>query len=83
MTGALIRLHRYEEALASSEEAIQLDPQLAGAWNNKGAVLEEMGLFTEALNAYEKAVELDSTLRPAHGLIWHGYMRTSSKRATH
>ncbi|MBN1181514.1 MAG: tetratricopeptide repeat protein, partial [Bacteroidales bacterium] len=50
---------RNEEALSASEKAIELDPDYALAWNNKGAVLVNLGRNEEALSALEKAIELD------------------------
>jgi len=49
---------KYEERIEMSEMAIQLDPNLAVAWNNKGEALKLLGRTTEASAAYAKAKEL-------------------------
>ena len=43
----------------SYEEAIRLDPNLAGTWNNKGLALEALGRTAEADAALAKARELE------------------------
>jgi tetratricopeptide (TPR) repeat protein len=36
------------------------------AWNNKGVVLAKLGNYNEALNAFDKAIEID----PKSSLAW-------------
>ena len=48
-------------------KAIQLDPEFALAWLDKGEVLVTLRRFEEALEAFSKAVELD----PEFSLAWH------------
>ncbi len=55
---------RYEEkddpenALRECEAALELDPDLAGAHNLRGVVLEELGRPEEAILAYRRALQL-------------------------
>ena len=49
---------RYQEALASFEQAIQLDPNFVVAYHNKAFVLERIGKSKEAQLAREKARQL-------------------------
>jgi Flp pilus assembly protein TadD len=56
----LNELKRHEEALAAFDRAIQLDPQNAVAYNNKGYVLQLLGRTVEAEEAFRKAQALDS-----------------------
>jgi tetratricopeptide (TPR) repeat protein len=62
---ALYCLGRYNEAVKVLDKAIELDSEsnspafwvnsMAYAWSKKGAALEALGKFDEALQAYEKA----------------------------
>jgi tetratricopeptide (TPR) repeat protein len=56
----LLKLGRYVEALDSFNQAIELDPQQAKAWNGRGVSLEKLGKNQQALASYEKALLLDS-----------------------
>jgi Tfp pilus assembly protein PilF len=49
----------WREAAARWEQATELDPSYAAAWNNLGIGYEQLGRFDEARKAYEKALELD------------------------
>ncbi|HBL13842.1 MAG TPA: hypothetical protein DD379_21085, partial [Cyanobacteria bacterium UBA11162] len=42
--------------------AIQLDPNLAGAYNNLGNVLSNQGKLEEAVANFQKAIQLDPNL---------------------
>jgi Flp pilus assembly protein TadD len=48
-------LKRYEEALASFEQAIGLVPNNGVFYNNKGRVLELLGKSNEAQQAHKQA----------------------------
>ena len=48
----------YPEALRDVNEALRLEPRHFGAWGGLGAVLERLGSTDEAVNAYEKALEI-------------------------
>src|SRR5713101_9323256 len=51
---------RDEEALTAYEQAIQLDPHLAMAYDGKGWALWHLKRYEEALKAYDRATDLDS-----------------------
>lgn len=57
---------RYEEALASFDKAIKLNPDNVECWLNKGWVLGTLGRHEEAIACYDKAIELD----PMDDLPW-------------
>ncbi len=42
--------------------AIEIDPQFAGAWDNRGQTLYELGRYDEALQALDRSIELDPHL---------------------
>lgn len=48
-----------EEALASFNNIVYIDPQNAGGWVNKGYCLFRLGRHEEALECYNKATEID------------------------
>jgi tetratricopeptide (TPR) repeat protein len=57
----------YEFALYSYEKAIELKPDDAEAWYNKGVALSDLERHEEALTAYEKTIEL----KPENHDAWY------------
>ncbi len=55
----LNNLQRYQEALASYDQALELKPDKDQAWNNRGNVLDDLQRYQEALASYDKALELN------------------------
>ncbi len=51
-------LKRYEEALATFDEALSLNPSSATLYTEKGNVLFALKRFEEAITAYERATQL-------------------------
>ena len=47
-----------EEALPYFDRAIEIDPNLAYVWNDRGLCLKNMGKFNEAQMSFERALEL-------------------------
>jgi tetratricopeptide (TPR) repeat protein len=47
-------------------QAIEIDPQSAGAWNNLGVVLSEIGQVDEAIRSFRQTLELDPEFIDAH-----------------
>jgi len=56
---ALRALSRYTEALECYDEVLEINPQFALAWLNKGWALGALGRYTEALECYDEAIEID------------------------
>ena len=54
---ALRNLERFDEALAASDRALQLDPRNAPAIHNRALVLARLGRTEEALRAYDMLVK--------------------------
>ena len=65
---SLLKLERYDEALASFNAAIEREPQFAATYANRGILYDQMGQYRNALADYEKALALDSEL--AEGPNW-------------
>jgi tetratricopeptide (TPR) repeat protein len=53
----LDELMRYEEAIASYVQAIQIKPNLYEAWYNRGVALSNLGQLEEAIASYDKAIK--------------------------
>jgi len=51
-------LSRNEDAIASYNKALQIDPSHADAWFNKGMVLKKIGQNKEAMQCIEKSIDL-------------------------
>jgi Tfp pilus assembly protein PilF len=49
----------WQEAIYRWERASVMDPEYAAAWNNLGIAYEQDGQFDAALEAYEKALDLE------------------------
>jgi Flp pilus assembly protein TadD len=49
----------WKEALFRWQKATEMDPTYAEAWNDLAIGYEQMGKFTEARNAYDKALSID------------------------
>lgn len=58
---------QYELALRLADQAVQLEPKNADAWDNAGLALFYMGKYAEAQQAFEKAIEI----RPESALYWN------------
>ena len=51
---------RYEEAIRAYTKAIEMNPILTGAYNNRGNVWRDIGDFDRSYNDFNKMIELDS-----------------------
>ncbi len=49
----------YDEALDSYTKAVDSQPKLYEAWNNKGLLLEELGFSEKSIICYENALEIN------------------------
>jgi Flp pilus assembly protein TadD len=59
----------WREATFRWQQAVELDPTYAEAWNNLGIGYEQLGRFDDARKAYEKALEIE----PANTFIRNNY----------
>ncbi|HBE19134.1 MAG TPA: hypothetical protein DEG17_07050 [Cyanobacteria bacterium UBA11149] len=67
----LWRLERYQEAIASADNAIGINRKSSQAWYNKGLALMALNCFNcygEAAAAYEEAIKID----PKNADFWTG-----------
>jgi CHAT domain-containing protein/Flp pilus assembly protein TadD len=54
----LFELGRYEEAIASYDRAIKINPDYHEAWANRGITLYSLGRDEDAIASYDQAVEI-------------------------
>jgi predicted O-linked N-acetylglucosamine transferase (SPINDLY family) len=69
--GLAVLLHKrgqHEEAIRAIDRALELNPQEAGFWNNRGVLLKPLGApkNPERIAAYQKAVELNPNFKEAY-----------------
>lgn len=76
----LARSGKAEAALAVFEEAIQADPHYALAYYNKGMSLVDLGRPTEAMKAYDSAIQCGVTGVTVMSLIDKGNIFLNWKR---
>jgi len=50
---------KFEEALSYFEQALLLDQNNADLWNHKGIALRSIGRYDEALECFNKSLEID------------------------
>jgi Flp pilus assembly protein TadD len=50
---------QYEDALSSFERAISLNQNDPDLWNLKGIVLRSLGRYNEAVDCFNKSLEID------------------------
>ena len=56
----------YEKAIKHYTQAIQLKPNLAEAYNNRGSVHRDLGNFDDAITDLDKAIDLDPNYAEAY-----------------
>jgi len=50
---------RLKEAIAEFDEAIRVDPNLSGAYNNRGIIYARLGQFQRAIQDFDEAIRLN------------------------
>ena len=55
----LLEENKFEEALAFFDQALLLNLNDSELWNYKGVVLRSIGRYDEALECFNKSLELD------------------------
>jgi TolB-like protein/Flp pilus assembly protein TadD len=70
---ALYLGRRYDEAIASSKELIQMDANYASAWAYLGQSYAQKGMHSEAVNALQKADSLAGEIGDIRAALGHAY----------
>ncbi|MCX6678395.1 MAG: tetratricopeptide repeat protein [Methanothrix sp.] len=65
---SLFEMGRANESLDSLNQAVEVDPQSAEAWRWKAGIAAELGMYEEALAAYNETLQLDGMEENAE--IW-------------
>ena len=58
MGSSLYSSGRFEEAVASYDKALEINPHYGEIWSNRGLTLVRLGKYEEALNCFDKALEI-------------------------
>ncbi len=61
------KLKKYDAELTCYGRALEIDPQYATAWNNKGWALNELRRYEESITCLDKALEID----PQLAAVWN------------
>ncbi|MGI9462194.1 MAG: tetratricopeptide repeat protein, partial [Alphaproteobacteria bacterium] len=56
-----IRLNQYKEAIKDYDKVIELNPDLAIAYNNRGNTIQHLQEYEKAIEDYDKAIKLNPT----------------------
>ncbi|MBI1361452.1 MAG: TIR domain-containing protein [Alphaproteobacteria bacterium] len=78
-SSVLVRLGRFEEALAAAEEGVKRDENSVDALNAVGYACVSLGLWERGIEAYERAIALDPVGYRASGMILQAYMALGQK----
>jgi tetratricopeptide (TPR) repeat protein len=62
----LLKLMRYDDAVASLDKAIELKPYYPQAYNSRGNALQALRRFEEAVESYENAIALKADYAAAY-----------------
>jgi tetratricopeptide (TPR) repeat protein len=68
-----VKDHNLEQAVICFQEAIALQPDYVGAYNQLGNALQGLGESEQAIAAYQKILEINPNVAAAHfnlGSIW-------------
>jgi len=64
----------YDDALASYDKALALAPDMAQAWNGRANVFHKLNRFAEAVECYEKLLEVAPDFNFVKGKLLHAKM---------
>merc|ERR1712183_803746 len=73
---AYMKLCEFSHALKDTETCIKLDPKFVKGYVRKGGCLEGMKKYTEAVDVYKKALEID----PLNNEAKQGYSRCMNQK---
>ena len=57
-------LQAHDKSIADARKAIEIDPTFSKAWSRLGHALFQSGEFSDAVDAYEKGLEIDPAVSP-------------------
>ncbi|MGE0884360.1 MAG: protein kinase [Blastocatellales bacterium] len=71
---------RYDEALKQSAKVLDMDPNFGFAYWHRGMVFIQQQNFTEAINAFRKAISLSGAIPTFLSYLGHAYARAGKPR---
>ncbi len=71
---------RYDEALKQSAKVLEMDPNFGFAYWHRGMVFIQQQNFTEAINAFRKAISLSGAIPTFIGYLGHASARAGKHR---
>ena len=71
---------RYDEALKQSAKVLDMDPNFGFAYWHRGMVFIQQQNFTEAINAFRKAISLSGAIPTFLSYLGHAYARAGKIR---
>jgi tetratricopeptide (TPR) repeat protein len=66
--GALFNQGKYDEAIKTSDEALEINQSFKEAWVCKGFALSKLGKYNESIESFNKAIEINQSYKDA----WRG-----------
>jgi superkiller protein 3 len=63
----LAKLGRHQEALASCDRAMELQPDSEEVWHSRGIILMRVRRYNEALEHFNRALQI----QPNYGKVWY------------
>lgn len=72
---AYSQIGQHDNAVSDAREAISVNPSFSKAYSRLGHALFSTGQYAEAVEAYEKGLELDPSVSPLSSLrrcLWEG-----------
>ncbi len=67
VANSYILLKKYEEAISSYDQALQIKPDFHEAWNNRGSALNDLRRSEEAISSYDQALQI----KPDFHQVWN------------
>jgi tetratricopeptide (TPR) repeat protein len=52
-------MQRYQEAIASYDRTLRIEPKSEAAWFNRGLALANLKQYQEAINAFDEALKIN------------------------
>ena len=81
ITKAMHYLKKYKEAIECYYKAIQINPNYADTFNNKGSSLQNLNKYNEAIECYDRVIQLKPNYQPAieQGAIALNHLKSNLK----
>ena len=75
-----MKKHQFAQALVAIDQALRLYPDSSSAWYDRGDILDELGRYVEACEAYERSIQITPNFYPAKSNLERLMRRHNIKR---